>query len=346
MTESPINEALYLTRHGEAKNAFTLRRAPNPAPGRGEVRVKVEAFGLNFADVMARRGRYKDAPPLPSILGYEIVGVVDAVGPDVSDREVGERVLCFTRFGGYARYTLTKAVASVPLPAETDAGVALALATQYCTAYYAAEFMTRVRAGDHVLIQAAAGGVGIALVQIAKSKGAVIYGTAGSDEKIEFLKRQGVDYPINYRRDDFYTAVRKIRGKEGLDVVFDSLGGADFGKGFKLLGSGGRIVGFGAASTAAKGNRLLVGLQTVMGFGIYSPIELLMQSKSIIGVNMLRVADDRPDALADCMQEVLEKFQQGVFHPYVGARFKADEIGAAHALLENRGSIGKIIVVW
>lgn len=334
--------AAVIVRTGTAKKAFEIREVPQPKPQAHEICVKVEAFGLNYADVMARLGIYQDAPPLPAIVGYEVVGRIHEVGEDVKDKKVGQRVVAMTRFGAYAEYAVTDARAVAEIPEDMDAGKATALATQYGTAYYAAEEMVRLHEGDHVLIHAAAGGVGTALVQLAKWKKCVVFGTAGSDEKLEYLKEQGVDYPINYRTQDFVKEVRNVVGERGLDVVFDSIGGDYIKKGLKLLGSGGRIVGYGAAKMT--GANIFGQIGVALGFGLHSPISLLTQSKGIIGVNMLRIADNRPLVIKRCLENVVRLTAEGILNPVVGGRYKMEEIAEAHEFLQSRKSKGKISI--
>lgn len=337
-------KAFVLIKHGSAEKAFELQEREIPKPSATELLIEVEAFGLNFADVMARQGLYEDAPPIPAILGYEVVGRVKEAGAEVKHLKVGQRVTALTRFGGYAEYALTDGRAAVAIPEDMDVGVAAAIATQYCTAYYSAYEMAPLFEGDHVLIQAAAGGVGTALVQMAKNKGCVVYGTAGSESKLEYLRNMGVDFPINYRTDDFFKLIQQKRGKEGLDVVFDSIGGKSVKKGIKLLGSGGRIVCYGAAvrSGKAKFNDIFMAL----GFGFYSPISFLMKSQGLIGVNMLRLADNRPDTLQRCMQNVSKMIVDGELAPVVGGKFSHKEMAKAHAFLGGRQSMGKVVVYW
>jgi len=338
-------KAIFLIKTGKPETAFEAREIPVPVPEENQVLIKTEASGLNFADVMARLGMYKDAPPIPCILGYELVGRIEKIGKGVRNLIAGQRVLTFTRFGAYAEYVVADYRGVVPIPQDMDAGVACALATQYCTAWYAAEEMVKLNEGDHVLVNAAAGGVGIALVQIAKRKKCIVYGTCGSDEKIEFLKKSGVDFPINYLKQDFYEAIRNIRGKQGLDVVFDSVGGSNFKKGKNLLGHGGRIVGYGAAERVG-GSSFFSTLSLAWNFGFFSPITLIMKSQAIIGVNMLRIAETKPEILQRCIQQVLTLTMQGELKPHVGGIFPAERISEAHAFLESRKSIGKIIVSW
>lgn len=338
--------AIVLKRHGSPREAFEIEERPAPSVGAGQVRIAVEAFGLNYADVSARQGTYLDAPPVPCVIGYEVVGRIDALGTGVSGHSVGQRVVALTRFGGYAESAVTDARAAVAIPDDMDIGVAVALPTQGGTAYYCAEEMVRLHPGDHVLVQAAAGGVGTLLVQLCKRRGCVVYGTAGSDEKLAYLRELGVDHPINYRREDFAEAVRRVRGGEGLDAIFDSLGGSAVRKGLKLLSPGGRIVCLGAAEREAGPMQWLRDLRFALSFGFVHPISLLMNSKSLLGVNMLRISDHRPETLGRVLRGVVELALTGELRPTVGGRFPAAQIAEAHELLSGRASMGKIVVHW
>ena len=338
-------KAIYIVREGAADRAFEIREVAKPEPQASQIRIAVEAFGLNFADVMARKGMYRDRPPLPCVVGYDVVGRIDAIGSEVDNLKEGQRVAAMTRFGGYAEFAVTEALAATPIPDDMDPGVGTALGAQYCTAWYAAEELTRIYPGDHVLVHAAAGGVGTALVQLAKRRGAIIFGTAGSAEKIEYIRKEGVDHPINYRAQDWEAEVRKVVGDRGLDIIFDSIGADYFKKGKKLLGAGGRIVGYGAAKMSGATNifsRLRMGL----AFGIYHPAQFLMDSQCMIGVNMLRMADHRPEVVARCLKAVAELSASGELQPRVGARFPAEEIAKAHRYMEERSSVGKIVMSW
>ena len=335
-----------ITRYGDAESVFSLEEHPDLKPGPGEVLIEVDAFGINFADVMARRGLYRDAPKLPMVVGYEVVGRIAGLGEGVEGLTLGTRVLAFTRFGGYATQVVTIANAVVPIPDAMEDGEALACCVQYVTAWFSAVDRVSLRPGDHVLIQAAAGGVGTGLVQLAKQAGCIVYGTAGSEKKLDFLRELGVDFPINYRKEDFFERIKAMRGKEGLDVVFDSLGGKAFKKGFKLLGPGGRIVGFGAATRTNGGRNIINDIRTLLGFGFFAPPFMLMSSKSIIGVGMLAIADEKPTLLRLCLESVVELWKEGKLKPIVGGEFKGEEMAAAHRFVEERRSIGKVIVRW
>jgi NADPH2:quinone reductase len=340
-----IMKAIHLTQYGNSDRAFKMMEIDIPTPGPNEIVIKTIASGLNFADVVARRGLYPDAPKNPAILGYDVSGTIHAMGQNVKDFEIGQKVVGLTRFGGYAEYAVAMSEGVSILPDDFDYHKATALATQACTAYFCAEECTSLHPGDQVLVQAAAGGVGSLLVQLAKHRGCTVYGTASSTKQA-FLTEIGVDHPIDYTKGDFKKII-KGRCPEGIDVVFDSIGGKSFSKGMKLLGPGGRMISYGAASqiNGKKTNKLLAA-GVVFGFGLFTPIALLMESKSIITVNMLRIADHRPQVFKHVLTEVVKLAKQGVINPELSKTFKAVDIAEAHDYLESRQSIGKVTISW
>ncbi len=338
--------AIQLIKYGNSNDAFKVVEIEKPVISADEVLIKVETFGLNFADVMARRGLYKDAPPLPCVLGYEVVGRIAQTGANVQDIKEGQKVVAFTRFGGYAEYAKTNSSGVTVIPEDMDNGVATALSTQYCTAYYAAYDMANIKEGEIVLIHAAAGGVGIALFQLAKRKGCKVIGTAGSEEKIQFLKKAGIDYAINYREVDFEVEIPKLLGKEKPDVIFDPIGGKSFKKSKGLLDFGGRIVTYGASDQLTRGKGMVSGLKLLFGFGFMHPVGLLMKSIGVLGVNMLRIADHKPKVLHRALESVVAMASKNEIEPYVGKEYKAEDIAEAHEYLESRKSIGKIVLHW
>ena len=337
-------KAAVLIKNGKASTAFEIREVPKPAPGNDEVLIKVAAFGLNFADVMARIGMYKEAPPLPAILGYDVAGYVETVGANVSSLKKGDRVVAMTRFGGYAEYVATNATAVAVVPVDMDFASATALATQYCTAYYAAAEMIHLHRGDKVLIQSGAGGVGTALIQYAKHKGCEIFSTAGSDEKLKYLSSLGVQHPVNYTTQDFEAIIKKSTDGKGVDAIFDAVGGSSVKKGFRSLAAGGKLVCYGAS--AMSGKNIFGKIKAALAFGFYHPIMLLATSKTIIGRNMLRIADEKPVVIQRCLEAVVRLTNEGVFKPSLGKTFNVADIGAAHEYLEKRKSIGKVAVQW
>ncbi|GAB5538547.1 MAG: medium chain dehydrogenase/reductase family protein [Salibacteraceae bacterium] len=339
-------KAIVLVRDGNPEDAFEMQDVPTPKVEPNQVLVKVSHFGLNYADIMARKGLYNGRPELPCVLGYEVVGEISAIGSKVKGFAIGDYVLAFTLFGGYAEFCVAEATGVVKLGAGTNPAEATALATQYCTAWYAACMMVNLQPKDRVLIHAAAGGVGTALVQLAKLKGCEVFGTASHPHKIEYLKTLGVDHPINYRTNDFSAEVTRILNGHKIDVAFDPIGGSNFKRTNALLGTGGRIITFGASEWSSSKGTFIDKLKLAFGFGFLHPIALLMKSKSIIGVNMLEVGKKRPDYLQTCLQEVYALYQNGTLKPTVDSVHPVSNLSTAHRRLEGRQTIGKVVVEW
>ena len=338
-------KAAYLLKYGNPGTAFEIREIKNPEPKPSQVLIKVEAFGLNFADVMARLGLYKGAPSLPVILGYDVVGQVEKCGASVQNLKAGDRVTALTHFGGYAEYAIAEGEVAHKIPEIFPAGVAVSLATQYCTAYFLSHEIANLQENDKVLIHAAAGGVGTALVQMALHKKCTVFGTCSSSEKIVYLQKNGVHYPINYLKKDFESVIKTIIEGKGLDAVFDPVGGKSVKKGYKLLGASGRLVSFGVSSMN-RTKSIFGKLKILLQFGIYHPIQFLSKSKGIIGFNMLKVAEEKPEKIARVMREVIRLTEKGVLKPHVGGEYSIDQLAEAHQFLESRKSMGKIVIKW
>ena len=338
-------KAAYLVKFGPAETAFEIREVEKPEPGSNQVRIKVEAFGLNFADIAARYGKYRGAPPIPSLLGYDVVGRVDKCGADVKNLNIGDRVTALTLFGGYAEFAIAENGVANKIRESISPGVAVALATQYCTAYFLSDRITNIQENEKVLIHAAAGGVGTALVQMALHKKCIVFGTCSSPEKIEYLRKNGVHHPINHRDKDFVDTIRKLTGHKGLDVVFNPIGGKSLKEGYQLLGAGGRLVSYGVSSLNSQ-KTIFGKLKDLWQFGIYHPVQFLSNSKGIIGVNMLKIAEEKPEKIAHVMQEVIQSQKDGILRPYVGGEYSIDQLAEAHSFLESRKSMGKIVIRW
>ncbi len=335
-----------MVKYGEAKNAFEIRDIEIPSPGDDDVLIKVTSMGLNFADVVARRGLYPDAPKNPAVLGYDVAGIVEAVGSKVTHLNIGDRVTALTRFGGYAEYVKTSAFGVAKIPDQLSFEEATTLATQACTAYYCLCESINLNPNELVLIHAAAGGVGSIMTQIAKHKNCQVIGT-GSTTKQDFMKANGVDFCIDYTKEKFDEAIISKYGKRPVDVIFDSIGGKTFKKGFKILKAGGKIISYGVAAqmNGSKSGKLKT-ISVALGFGFFSPLQMLMHSQAIIGVNMLRVADKKPLLFQKVLNEVVSFAEQKIIKPRVDKVFTVDAFANAHEYLESRKSIGKVVVNW
>jgi NADPH2:quinone reductase len=337
--------AIVLSKIGSASHAFSNQEIPLPALKHDEVLIDSEAFGLNYADVMARRGLYKEAPPLPCVIGYELVGKIIEVGNKEDQHLIGQRVLAFSRFGAYAKLVITKLNAIIPLP-NAKAEIAMALSTQAVTAYYMSDYISTIRRNDIVLIHAAAGGVGSLLIQLSKLAGAIVIAKVSSDEKEELAKRLGADFTVNYTKKPYEVEIESILKGRRLDISFNAVGGASVKKDMRLLGSGGRLFLFGGAELLKGRWGIFSKLSFLRKMGIILPVALMMRSKSILGVNMLKIADNKPHVIEACMKEVMALFESGKLVPQVGKIYHVADISAAHNYLESGKSTGKITVFW
>jgi len=339
------SEAIFLHKRGNSNKAFELRKTTLRSLDSDEVLIESEAFGLNYADVMARMGLYREAPPFPCIIGYEIVGKIIQVGTNADSNLVGKRVLGFCRFGGYGKHVITKhyAVAEIgEIPYES----ALALCTQAVTAYYMSDVLAPIQKGDKVLIHAAAGGVGSMLIQFCKRREATVIAKVGSDKKIDMALDLGADYALNYNKVDYVEEIKRILRGNRLDASFNPVAGSTMKKDLALLGSGGRLFLFGGSEMVGGKFGIFSTLNFLRKMGLLLPIKLMMLSKNILGVNMLKIADNRPNIIQNCLKEVIELYQKGEIQVISGGCFNYTEIAEAHQLLEDCQSTGKISVKW
>ena len=211
-------EAFLLKEKGNPEKAFLLSTISIETPKSDEVLIEVTSFGLNYADVMARNGLYKEAPPMPCVIGYEAVGTVTEVGRDVEKSWIGKRVVAFTRFGGYSKKVTTKVSAITEID-DLDAATALSLCTQSVTAFYMANYLAPIHRNEIVLIHAAAGGVGSILIQLAKKAGATVIAKIGNESKHELVKKLGADCIINYNQSNYISEVEKyLNGKQKINI--------------------------------------------------------------------------------------------------------------------------------
>lgn len=332
-------------KHGDVR-VLELERAPRVPLAPDELRLAVAYAGVNYADVIARRGFYKWAPPLPTCVGFEVSGTVLEVGSAVQAHAPGDRVLAIARFGGYTDELVVQANRAWKVPAEKSLAEAAALPVVSATAWVALREVARVRAGESILIQAVAGGVGFAALQMAKQLGLLTYGTASSPQKLALASAHGLDHAIDYARCDFERELMRLTDGAGVDHVLDSLGGAGLRKGYRCLARGGRIVTIGAAQVAPAdySPRALLGagLELLRG-GFFHPFQLIEQNRGVAGVQVLLLWDQLA-RIERGMREILDWWQRGVLAPHVDRVFPLAEVGAAHALLESRASKGKLLL--
>jgi len=334
-----------LHKQGKADRAFRIAEIELSSPKENEVLIEVEAFGLNYADVMARKGMYRETPTLPCTLGYEVLGKVIAVGSQTHASLLNKRVVAFTRFGAYAKHAITFVDALAEVGDEIDANTALALVVQGVTAYYMSSYISPIRENENVLIHAAAGGVGSLLIQMAKNAGATVIAKVSSDTKKQYCIDLGADYAINYKTHSYADEVTKCIGKQQLHVSYNPVGGSTFKEDRKLLGTASRLFLYGGSQLSEGKLGFVSQLNFLFKMGVIVPIFSSMQSKSFIGINVLRIADLQPKTLKKCLDAVITLYNEKRIQPQNGGTFQFNELVKAHQLLESGRSTGKIVVL-
>ncbi|HMV68826.1 MAG TPA: medium chain dehydrogenase/reductase family protein [Myxococcota bacterium] len=320
-----------------------VREEADPTPGPGQVRVRVEAAGVNFADLMMRMGLYPDAPPLPAVPGYEVSGTIDQVGPGVDPSRVGAPVVAMTRFGGYAEAVVVDDVQASTRPPGMDAITGAAVPVVGLTAWMMLEVMGRVQPGDRVLVHSAGGGVGLAALDLIRYRGGYAIGTA-STSKHAFLRERGFDELIDYTRVDFEEA---LRGKPGLDIILDPVGGDSWAKGLRLLRAGGRLICYGMSSNAQGTSRSLLSLLRNMWavpWRSVNPISLMNENHGVLGVNMGHLWDEG-ERVGGWLDALMARWSEGHLRPHVHATVPFSRAAEAHHILHRRENLGKVILV-
>jgi synaptic vesicle membrane protein VAT-1 len=339
-----VMRAIWITKPG-GPEALELRETADPEPAAGQVRIRVRAAGLNFADVMAAQGLYPDAPKFPCVVGYEVAGVIDALGAGTVNPAAGSRVLALTHFGGHADVVCVPAGQVLEIPDSMSFEQAAAVPLNYLTAYHLLFRVACVRPGERVLVHMAAGGVGMAVLQLCRTvDGLVVFGTA-SAAKHAVLQAEGCAHPIDYRAVDYAAEVRRLTGGEGVDVVLDPLGGKDWKKGLKLLRPCGRLVAFGFANLASgqRRNPVHVAAQAV-GIPLLTPLQLMASNRTLSGVNIGHLWGEIA-LLREELQAVLALWEAGAIKPRIDAVYRFAEATAAQRRMLQRQNVGKILLM-
>ncbi|MGZ5337737.1 MAG: synaptic vesicle VAT-1 family membrane protein [Solirubrobacterales bacterium] len=340
--------AVVLTKHG-GPEVLQVQERPDPAVGPGEVRIAVKAAGINFADTMARVGLYPDAPKPPSVLGYEVAGEVESLGQGVDSVKVGDRVIAGTRFGGQAELATVPAEQVLPLEDRLSFEQGAAIPVNYATAYAALVTMGGLQKADRVLIHAAAGGVGTAAIQLAKGRGAKIFGTASAG-KHEAIKALGAEHTIDYRSQDFEQEINKLTGGEGVDLIIDATGPTNFRKDYRLLRSGGCLVMYGLSEASTGTGRSVRKAASALVRGPFATmpwwksLQMMNENKGVFGLNMLAWSDAEP-GLKRIIEPLTAEVAAGKLEPVVAEAFPFDRAGDAHQFIADRKNIGKVVLV-
>uniref|UniRef100_A0A3Q1EEF1 Vesicle amine transport 1 n=1 Tax=Acanthochromis polyacanthus TaxID=80966 RepID=A0A3Q1EEF1_9TELE len=335
--------ALVLTGYGGYDKVKLQVKKGKPALKAGEVLVRVKACGLNFADLMARQGLYDRLPSPPVTPGMECSGVVEAVGEEVTDRKVGDRVMVLNRFGLWQEVAAVPASHTFLIPEGMSFEEAAALPVNYITAYMMLFDFGNLRPNQSVLVHAAAGGVGIAATQLCKTvKDVTVFGTA-SASKHETISQGGVTHAIDYRTKDYVEEVRKISPK-GLDIILDPLGGSDTHKAYNLLKPMGKLITYGAANMLAgqKKNLIAVAKNWYHQFSIHT-LSLIQGNKSVCGFH-LGYLDGETELISQVMSTVLDLYKQGKIKPRIDSTWHLEQVGDAMRKMQERNNIGKVIL--
>jgi NADPH:quinone reductase-like Zn-dependent oxidoreductase len=321
-----------------------VRDAPDPVAQAGELRIRVRASGINFADILARKGLYPDAPKLPAVVGYEVSGVVDAVGADVDPGWIGKEVFALSRFRGYADTVVVPHVQAFAKPAALSFEQAAAIPVNYLTAWQLLVVMGALKADETVLVHNVGSGVGLAAIDIARHIGATIYGTASAG-KHAFLKERGLHEAIDYTRLDWTREVARLTEGRGVELITDPLGGAEWKKSYGALRHTGRLGMFGASTateSALPGPLKL--LKVGLGMPWFNPVALMNQNRSVFGVNLGHLWHE-PAKIRVWMTELLRGVDAGWVRPHVDKAFPLAQAGEAQAYIEARKSTGKVVLV-
>jgi synaptic vesicle membrane protein VAT-1 len=336
---------IWITRVGPPE-VLQIKEGPDPEPRAGEVRIRVEASGINFADIVGRMGLYPDLPPVPVVPGYEVAGRIDAVADGPHENWIGRDVVAMTRFGGYADTVCVPAKQVFARPSGMSALEGAAMPVNYLTAWQLVVVMGGLKRNETVLVHSAGGGVGIAATQIAKHLGGRVIGTASVGKHAE-LRALGIDHLIDYRTEDFERRSREITDGRGVDLILDPVGGDSWRKGYRLLAPAGRLGAYGlSAATTQKQRSLLVTLNVIarIPWFQFNPLALMSANKGVFGVNIGHMWGevDRIREWAECLFDL---WKQGVIKPKIARTFRFAEVAQAHHFIQDRRNIGKVLLV-
>jgi NADPH:quinone reductase-like Zn-dependent oxidoreductase len=337
-------KAVFVSRYGDP-GVLEFGEAPTPEPGPSQVLVRVRCIGLNFADIVGRFGAYPGTPKPPYIPGLEFSGDVVGTGERVSRFTTGDRIMGYSKLGSHAEYVLVNEHFATVIPSKMSYEEGASFLVSMLSAYHGLVRLANLRTGEFLLVHAAAGGVGLASLQIGRHLNAEVFATAGTDEKVALARSFGAHHVINYTTAPFEKDIERITNGYGVDVVMDSVGGDVFKKSWPLLAPMGRYLMLGVSSmTTADGK-----LTRAMMADAYEqmkpifPPSLIHTNKGIFGFN-LGLITGKERYFEEAATELLTWYNLGAIRPLVGKIFPFDQIVEAHRYLQNRHSVGKVVV--
>jgi NADPH:quinone reductase-like Zn-dependent oxidoreductase len=308
-----------------------------PEPGRAEVRVKILAAGVAFADVLMRRGLYPGTPPFPFTPGYDLVGEIDALGEGVREFSLGQRVGALTVRGAYSQFANIPAELLVPVPGSLDPAEAVCLILNYVTAYQMLHRIAKVSSGQRILIHGAAGGVGTALLQLGALQGLTMYGTASKSKQDAIVSAGGI--PIDYQAEDFSKRVRKL-SREGVDAAFDAVGGRNWWNSYRLVRRGGALVCYGVSAAVTGGKIAGAG-----SFVLLEILKLIPDGRRAVWYNITNLRKDRPDWFRADLKALFDLLSRRKIQPLIASRLPLREAAQANDLIERAKFTGKIVLL-
>ncbi len=322
-------------------NVLKVSDLPEPVPGAGEVRVRLDCTGINYAEILSRRGLYSWAPQRPYILGMEGAGVVDEVGDGVDPAQVGREVIVGTQYGCYAEKVVVPEERAIPAVESFTVEENAAFPVNYMTAWVALAELARATKGDRVIVTAAAGGVGTAAVQLAARLGCEVYGLVGSREKLDLVRSLGAREALSYRDSDCFARLRTLSG--GADVVLETVGGRVYRESQSLLNPFGRIVVAGFAGLDLKIWNPLSWWRTWRDLPRARIGELAEASTGVMATHLGYLLNEpaRLQAIFDRLRSFVA--DEGI-KPVVGRVFPFEDVAEAHAFVESRASVGKVLL--
>jgi NADPH:quinone reductase-like Zn-dependent oxidoreductase len=344
-----VKHARIIVTHYGGPDALRVVEEERPEPKDGEARVRVLAAGVSLPDLMMREGIHPETPPVPFTPGWDLVGVVDRLGDGISGIELGQIVAALPISGAYAEFVCLPQCELVPVPSGLDPAEAVSLILNYVTAYQMLHRSAKVRPGQRVLIHAAAGGVGSALLQLGRLAGLEMYGTCSSRKAAAVSDLGGI--PIDYQHFDFVTEIDRLTSA-GVDVVFDGIGGTHIWRSRKALRSGGRVVAYGLTASLLEA-RLASGrsgrrhrFRGIAIFALYiAGGWLLPRRKRVVPYSIQWLKRLRPALFRQDLIALFDLLQQRKIKPLIAQRFPLAEARRAHEVLGKGGVIGKIVLV-
>lgn len=324
-------------------NVLQPRESPDPTPRSGEVRIRVEASGVNYVDVLGRAGLDFNIARPPFVPGFEVAGTVDMVAQGVSGLKEGDPVLAYTHLGGYADLVCVPYRQVFRRLDWMSAQDGAALPVDYLTAYVGLVVMGSVRKEDQVLIHATDSGIGLAALHICRILGVETFGTARA-ARHEFLKSQGLDHPIDHANVDYEQAVRDLTGGQGVSVILNPYGGVHRMKNFRLLKPTGRLIYFGHHSPFTSAPTRLPGwLLRLTSDAVYTAENLMDSNKGILGLRFDRLWSE-PEVLRRPMEQIIEWYDEALFRPTIERSYGLTRVGEAHLYLQNGDNEGKLLL--